>query len=219
MTDGDGDRSTVDDASVDRRRALTRLALGSGAVVAGAIGGAVATGVSGGGWKRHDVAFDVACLGETWRDSTPNWAENESDFRGAAFSVEGWLYPIGTIPEPGDGFIPTSEGAIGRWLCRGNVLLYAERPEPHVQTSQEFVFGFMTPDQLFPDDLISTSGIEGTLGNQVATRSVIGGTGRYLGATGDQRQITNGFNTSQFADGSGPGQNFQMVFRLLLPDF
>lgn len=208
-------------APVGRRRALTGLAIGGGAVIAGALGGAVvnSTALAAGGWRRESVEFDVAILGDTWRDSTANWAENDSDFRGMPFSVEGWIYPAGTIPTPGDGYVPTGDGSIGRWLCRGHTLVYADRPEPHVQATQEFVFALMAGDQLFPDDLITTSGIEGTFETgQVARRSIVGGTGRYLGATGEQRQVGNGFNTSLFADGTGNAPNLVMRLDLLLPD-
>lgn len=214
-------RDEADSASVDRRTMLGRIALGSGALIAGAVGGAAAsaTGVAAGGWKRENVTFDVACLGETWRDSLVNYAANDSDFRGVPFAVEGWIYPEGVIPVPGDGFVPTQDGSIGRWLCRGSTLVYADRPEPHVQTSQEFVFSSMTGDDLFPDDLLSTSGIEGS--NQpelVSHRSVVGGIGRYVGAGGVQHQEMNGFNTSVFTDGTGTAPNFRMRFELLLPD-
>ena len=218
------DRPTIDggeEQPVDRRRAISRIALGGGAAIAGAVGGvaASASGVAAGGWKRETVDFDVACLGETWRDSLVNWAENDSDFRGSPFAVEGWIYPAGTIAQPGDGFVPTSDGSIGRWLCRGAVLVYADRLEPHVQSNQEFVFAPMAGDRLFADDNISTSGIEGTfLTDQVARRSIVGGTGRYLGAGGLQRQATNGFNTSNFADGTGNAPNFTMTFELIIPD-
>jgi hypothetical protein len=225
MTDADIDDQSEseegDGHNVGRRRAITGIALGTGAVIAGAVGGAAATasGVVAGGWKKETVEFDVACLGETWRDSLVNYAENDSDFRGMPFSVEGWIYPAGTIPTPGDGYVPTSDGSIGRWLCRGSVLVYADRFEPHVQTTQEFVFGPMAGDQLFPDDLITTSGLEGTFEtSQTAKRSVVGGTGRYAGATGEQFQSQNGFNTSVFTDGTGNAPSFWMRFDLLLPD-
>lgn len=209
------------DSSVGRRGALGRLALGGGALLAGAIGGVAVgtTGVAAGGWRRETVMFDVACLGDTWRDSTANYAANDSDFRGMPFAVEGWIYPAGTIPEPGDGFVPTGDGSIGRWLCRGSTLVHADRPEPHVQSTQEYVFGTMSAGQLFPDDLLTTSGLEGTVEpDQVALRSIIGGTGRFLGATGQQVQRLNGMNTSSFTDGTGNAPNLAMRFELLLPD-
>ncbi|MBT8240915.1 MAG: hypothetical protein KJN63_06775 [Acidimicrobiia bacterium] len=164
------------------------------------------------------MRFDVACIGDTWRDSTANWAANESDFRGTPFSVEGWIYPQGRIPVPGDGFIPTRDQSIGRWFCRGNVLMYADRPEPHVQTTQQFVFGPITTDELFATDNFTTSGIEGTATTQTTRRAIVGGTGAYMGATGEQLQTANGVNTSAFSDGAGLAPNFFVQFDMLLPD-
>ncbi len=209
------------EVQVTRRAALKRLVFGSGLVVAGAVAGGTAAAAStgGGGWKRQSITFDVACLGETWRDSPANWAADESDFRGIPFAVEGWIYPENHIPTPGDGFIPTQDGSIGRWLCRGSVLVHAERLEPHVQTTQEFIFGTMLGDDLFPDDTITTAGNEGTFEtHQLARRSVTGGTGIYMGATGEEFQDWNGFNTSLNTDGTGNAANFRMRFDLLLPD-
>jgi hypothetical protein len=215
-----GDETAEDNAAqnMNRRGALNKLAVG-GAVAVGALGGAGAVAATGsGGWKRETVVFDVACLGDTWRDSLVNYAEDDSDFRGMPFAVEGWIYPAGHIPA-GDGFVPTQDGSIGRWLCRGSTLVHAQRPEPHVQTSQEFIFGPMTPDHLFAADNISSSGTEGTFETkQVAHRAIIGGTGRYFGVTGAQRQEGTGFNTSIFADGTGSAPNFQMEMEMLLPD-
>lgn len=213
---------TIDEAErVDRRTALGRFAVGGGALVAGAvIGGGTAAAVTngGGGWKREELRLHVACLGDTWQDSTANYPASDSDFRGMPFSVEGWIYPDGFIP-PGDGFVPTADGSIGRWLCRGATLVWDQRLEPHVQTTQEFIWGPMAGEQLFAADNITTSGVEGTVEtNQVARRAVVGGTGQYLGASGEQRQEWTGFNTSVFNDGTGPALNFAMHFDLLLPD-
>lgn len=229
MTDSESNDPSADQTTPDtpgeerygRRRALSGIAIGTGAVIAGAVGGAAAsaTGVVAGGWRRETVEFDVACLGDTWRTSPVEFAANDSDFRGVPFSVEGWIYPAGTIPVPGDGYVAGQDGSIGRWLCRGQLLVYADRPEPHTQTTQEFVFAPMSGDRLFPDDLITTSGLEGTFEtDQVTRRSITGGTGRYMGATGEELQAGNGFNTTSFTDGTGNAPNFTMRLELLLPD-
>lgn len=201
-----------------RRRFIGGLTIGAGAA-AGAITGAAASMVSSGGWRRERVEFEVAVLGHTWRDSTANWSESESDFRGMPFQVEGTIYPAGALPEPSDGFVPTDAGAIGHWFCRGNTLVYADRLEPHVTSTQEFIFGMIKPDDLFAEDVLTTSGIEGTETRQVAHRPVVGGTGRYLGATGAQAQVPTGANTTLFSDGFGNALNLRMTFDLFLPDF
>ncbi len=199
-----------------RRRLLTGLAVGGAAVVGGAVGGVGVAAASGGGWRRQTLTFDVACIGDLFRYSVPVNPADEADFR-VPFLVEGWIYPAGTIPE--SGFIPTADSSIGRWFCRGWQVLDAGRPEPHALTLQEYVFGPITADRLFPPDNLTSSGLEGTFGSEVTTRSIIGGTGQYLGATGQVRQATTGVNTSVCAAGSGdPAPNFAFEFDLLIPD-
>ncbi len=206
--------------STDRRSLMRAAAVGGGALVAGAVGGVSVAAASGGrGSRRNNVEFDVACLGETWRDAPFNFAEDEGDFRGQPFSVEGWVYPAGHIATPGDGFVPGPDEAIGRWLCMGSTLVHARRIEPHAQSTQQFVFAPMSGEELFAADNLTTSGTEGTFEtNQTAIRSISGGTGKYLGATGEARQVVNGFNTSSFSDGTGNAPNFRITFELLLPD-
>ncbi len=211
MTDQD-----TSGADVGRRRMLRGLALGGVAVGAGVVGAGAAVATTGSGWKRETFTYDVACLGHFWRWSNTAMPENDADFR-TPFFVEGWIYPEGTIP--GDGFVPTVDNSIGHWFCRGWTMIDGSRGEPHVTSTQQYVMGAITEDRLFPEDIIVSSGLEGTNGAQVATRPVIGGSGKYLGATGAVRQTHNGVNTTVFADGSGDNAlNFIFEFDLLIPD-
>ena len=199
-----------------RRKLLTGLAVGGAAVVGGAVGGVGVAAASGGGWRRERMTFDVACVGDTFRYSAADNSADEADFR-IPFLVEGWIYPAGTVPEAG--FIPTPDGSEGRWFCRGWQVLDTNRTEPHALTHQEYVFGSITPDNLFPPDNLTSSGLEGTGGSQATTRSIVGGTGRYFGATGQVVQHPNGVNTTVFADGSGDAAlNFIFEFDVLIPD-
>lgn len=210
------DNTERDGPDVGRRRLLTGLALGGAAVAGGVVGGVTTAAASGGGFRRETLTLDVACLGDSWRFGTTVNPANDTDFR-SSFGVEGWVYPEGTVP--GDGFVPTASGAIGHWLCRGWVLVDNLRPEPHVMSTQEYVLDMISPEDLFAADNLTSSGIEGTETDQVAVRSVVGGTGRYIGATGQVTQANNGVNTSVMADGSDlPAPNFIFGFDLLLPD-
>lgn len=203
---------------VNRRRLLAGAGLASAAVAGGAVGGGVVAAASdGGGLRRESLSLDVACMGDTWRDSPVRNPADQGDFRGVPFSIEGWIYPEGTIP--GDGFVPTSEGAIGHWFCRGTVIIHSQRPEPHVTSTQEHILGRISPDHLFPPDTLTCTGLEGTFVTQLAAlRPVIGGTGRYMGAVGQVRQVPNGVNTSIFDDGTDdPAPNFRFEFDLFLP--
>ena len=66
----------------------------------------------------------------------------------------------GTISKK-ETFDPVSADAIGTWFCRGWLLGYPERSEPHVISTQEYVLGAIRPDRLFPSDTLASSGTEG----------------------------------------------------------
>lgn len=143
-------------------------------------------------------------------------AANDADFRSPSL-VEGWIYEAGTIP--GDGFVPTPDGAIGRWLCRGWVVIDGARSEPHAASLHEYILGRSTEDEVFPPNTLASTGMEGNNRDQVGIRAVTGGTGLYIGSTGEVRQTNKGFNTTVFADGSGDNApNFGFELDLLLPD-
>lgn len=200
--------------TVGRRSLVGGLALGGVALGSGVAGGAVGsrTGV---GFRRHRLAVEVACLGPTMRTAAPDNVTDDGDFR-SMLLVEGLLFAPGTIP--GDGFIPTVDAAIGHWICRGWFMNSAARPQPHLVTSQEYLFAVITPERLFPRDTISTTGIEGTdVRDLPFHRTVSGGTGRYVGATGEQQQSWFADNASLFSDGL-PAPCFRVSFDLLLPD-
>lgn len=209
------DDNTTDAVDAGRRRLMTGLAFGGVAVAGGAVGAVAAPALgSGVGFERKTLTFDVACNGNLWRDVFPAEPENDSDFR-SAFMVEGYIYPVGTVP--GNGFIPTPEGSIGTWFCRGWVIIDGTRPEPHVNSVQEYVLGEISEEQLFPPDKLSSSGLEGTVTDQVTVRAVIGGTGQYMGAIGQVRQINNGVNTTVLRGTPDPAPNFIFEFDLVVP--
>lgn len=197
--------------SVNRRNLLKKgsLLAGAGVVVLGA-DRALAT-------PQARVTYDVACLGDTFRiilhpDANPQAGE----FRGSPFSVEGWIYRAGAIQ--GTGFDPASAPAIGRWFCRGWFVINPERFDPHVITTQEYVFGRIGTDRQFPPDTLASSGLEGTFDPaQTPIRSVIGGTGQFAGATGVVFQHGRGTNTTVIAPLGIQAANFHFEFDLRLP--
>ena len=198
--------------SIDRRKLLAGVGVGA-AVIGGVTGAASASG--GVEIRKETVTFDVACNGGTWRDS-PVRDQPTGDYRGTPFMVEGFIYPEGTVAP--NGFVPSADQAIGHWFCRGFLLLHSERPEPHLASVQEYQFGRISESDLFPEDGITTSGIEGSvIQDQIMHRSVIGGTGRYRAASGELTQENLGFNTSILADGTGDAApNFRCTFDLFL---
>lgn len=199
----------------DRRRLLTGAALGAGAIGAGAIGG-VAGAVVGGRADRRALTVDVACIGTEWREAVTRDPVDDGDFR-AAFVVEGWIYPAGTVVDTG--FVPVEDGSIGRWFCRGWTILHGGRPEPHVLSEHQYHLGPISESSLFPTDLLVSNGLEGTVTEQVSTRAVTGGTGEWLGATGAVRQVPRGVNTTALYGTPDPAPNFTFEFDLLLPMF
>lgn len=110
--------------------------------------------------------------------------------RGAWFVTEGRIYPGGTIKGDGSTFDPSSAGALGTWHCRGTHLISLTEilagVSPWVATTQTYEL---------PDDAraLTTDGLEGAA---PVVRAVIGGTGRFSGLLGVQRQELLGFNTT-----------------------
>lgn len=206
--------STVSGATVGRRGLVGGLALSGVALGAGAAGGVVGSR-SGMSSRRQTLAIEVACLGPTMRNTDPSNKADDGDFRNA-FMVEGLLFPQGTIL--GDGFIPVEDRSIGRWICRGWFINDSARPQPHISSTQDYVFARISAEQPFARDLITSAGIEGTdKRNVVWYRAVTGGTGKYFGAIGEHAQSFFAENATTFSDGFA-APCFRVEFDLLLPD-
>ena len=128
------------------------------------------------------------------------------DLRGASFSVEGDLYPGGTLPT-GDGIDSSAVAPSGHWFCRGWFITNPGRPNPAVISTQEYLFGRISAAQPSPPDQLVSSGLEA--GVPVTIRSLIGGAGRYRGVAGEVAQQTIGSNKTVFngAGTPGPGGN------------
>lgn len=217
----DGTAETAQDSADDgihRRGVLRGLALGTVALGAGALGGvgAARAGVAS-SFRQRRVVVEVACLGELWREAKRGNPADDGDFRGA-FSIEGWIYPEGTIK--GDGFIPREDGSIGRWFCWGAQLIDSSRPEPHTSSQTMYVFGQLRADNQFPRNSLQTVGLEGTLDrSQTCWRTVVGGTGEYVRATGEMSEVVIATNTSLFVDGTNdPSPCWRCEFDLWVPD-
>lgn len=203
--------------AVTRRDLLRKGAVLGGA---GAAFGALSTLGSGCAVAQttEKTTYDVACLGDTLRIQ-PTEGNEEGDLSGNTFYVEGHVYPEDTIPTPGDGFDPSSEEPLGRWICRGWFMITPDRPEPHVITTQEYVLDAISEDQLFPADVLTSSGMEGSdTEEQTPIRSVVGGTGRFAGATGVVLQHGNGRNTTELRGIGDNAPNFRFEFSLLVPE-
>src|SRR5262245_30829503 len=101
-----------------------------------------------------DVAEDFALFNPTFVRATDTQPE-----RGSFFVTEGNIFPGGTIQGDGANFDPNSDGALGRWFCRGTHLVSATEfltSARAVHTGQLY---------LFPDESrsITTEGVEGNI--------------------------------------------------------
>jgi hypothetical protein len=142
-----------------------------------------------------DIAEDFSLFNPTLVKPTDTQPE-----RGSFFVTEGNIYRAGTIKGDGANFDPNSTGSLGRWFCRGTHLVPASAIPAAafwVQTAQAY---------LFPDDTrtLTTEGVEG---NGTVVRVVTGGTGKYSGFVGEQRQEFLGFNSTG-------GVNLRVTFLL-----
>ena len=199
-------------ANPDRRQLLTRTLWGS--IGAAASLAALPSEAEASDGRR--VVFEVACLGNTFSVILAPGADPVDPFnaRGTTFIVEGNLYRRGTIPVGVFDWDPSSAEPIGHWFCRGWTINRTgrpgeeDRPEPFALVHWEFAIGRFTPDNLFPADQITASGIVGTVGGQQPTLSVVGGIGRYLAAHGSVTANIFGANITG-------APNFTTDFRLV----
>ena len=164
------------------------------------------------GVEGATLTFDVACLGNTLAVNAQAALDAKGgDMRGSTFSVEGNLYPSGTIPA-GTGWDPTSVAPTGHWFCRGWFILNAARPVPHLMSTVEYLFSRISDAQPSPVDQIVSSGVEG--GTPVVTRSIIGGAGRYRGMTGELVEQVIGSNTTVLNGSTNHAPNWRIYVTL-----
>jgi hypothetical protein len=138
-----------------------------------------------------DVAEDLTRFNPTFVKPTDTQPE-----RGSFFVTEGNIFPYGTIQGDGASFDPNSEGAIGRWLCRGTHLVSASdipAAPIWVNTTQLYVLPRKSGGQAQGGDSIVTEGLEGS---GMLVRAVAGGAGVYRDYVGEQRQEFLGFNAT-----------------------
>lgn len=177
-----------------------------------------AAGASG----RHVEVFDVAMLGDTL-DVIAGPHVDDFDLRGTTYYVEGPIYPGFTIPNEQTGWDPSQHTGqeIGHWFDIGSFMLYRGRPHPHLYGTMTHIFGLITADNNFPVDQVSSIGTEAspTQDTKPSTRSIVGGAGRYIGASGQITLYGNGSNTT-FSNVFGvirPAPNLRFFFEFITP--
>jgi hypothetical protein len=125
--------------------------------------------------------------------------------------TRGGIYSGGTLP-PGPGFDPSGKPGIGTWSCHGLLMLGPGPSLPDVRTGQEHALGPVGARRFGRSQLHSNS-FEPHDDKGAATRSVIGGTGRFAAAQGVVVESAIGTNTTKLPDGSD-APNLRFEFRL-----
>ncbi len=170
---------------------------------------AIATTLSivlGGWWwhqdqksSSHSFLIDVSCDGNTFVFTGPETPNGNPD-NGAAFVVQGVIYPAGTLADPNSGLLADGtpqfpSQVLGTWTCRGYFINEGlETPTGQfVVTTQTYDFGgepFSGAPSLTSDgpELID-------LGVPFA-RAVTGGTGFFRGVGGQVIQVAIGNNAT-----------------------
>lgn len=171
---------------------------------------------------RREV-YDVALLGDTLL-IVPGPNIDNGDLRGTTYYVEGPIYPGFTIPTEQTGWDPSQHTAqeIGRWLDIGSFMSFPGRPNPHLYGTMTHIFGLITADNNFPVDQVCSIGTESsrTQDTLPSTRSIAGGAGRYIGASGQITLFGNGSNVtvSDVLGRSGPAPNLRFFFDFIESD-
>ena len=154
----------------------------------------IAAATASDGVLRFDVAEDgthfVFDPDLTDGDGMPSY--------GTSFVTHGYLYPAGTLSENNgvnaDGSPEFPDQVLGEWICRGWFVGEGMRTTTGaiVVTSQLYSFGD-TPGEA----MISSDGYElADVGVEIA-RAITGGTGSFVGAGGEARQILLGLNATE----------------------
>jgi hypothetical protein len=120
---------------------------------------------------------------------------------GAEFITEGYIYPSGTITCQNnecngvleDGSPEFPDKVVGKWVCRGWFIGDGAHTTtgPWVATTQIYDLGTTSGASM-----IVTDGYELSDLNVAFRRAIVGGTGQYSQALGEQTQELLGFNPS-----------------------
>ena len=158
-------------------------------------------------WKT--LVIDVAMDGRTLSVNTASPTDTEPK-RGATGTINGKMYPGGTIAA-GDGLdIDTLTGSIGTLSTRGTFNVDLSQllagAHPALFTTQDYVFS--ATGALDSEDSLMSEGQEV---GATTHRVVLGGTGRYRGVIGEVQQETLGMNSTGFL-------NFRFTFRIRTPE-
>ncbi len=170
------------------------------------------------GGKQINLDFDVAQDGNTFKvialdDAFPPFDTlDDIDFeevhpgQGAVFSVLGFIYPAGTLQGGAvsgtdvNGNPAFPELVLGSWNCRGWFIQSGLPGTTGIQLLGTQVWLFDAYHSEFGGQTIVTDGIDLSIEevdlDVPFKRAIIGGTGQFNGAIGEQTMTNFGFNDS-----------------------
>jgi len=148
------------------------------------------------------ITLDVAMDAASARASRPDWSIT-GPLRGDSFVSGGLVYLGGSIPD-GDTttFTPGDEGRLGSLVVRGQYIADGAEIASGARYSVASTHIFMLDE----GSGVVTEGLEGN-GSEV--RAVVGGYGKYSGATGQVTQDVVGSNGS-----AGPNLRFTFTLKV-----
>lgn len=164
---------------------------------------------------KHVIEVDVVENPRKFSfDETPAFEDGAPAY-GGEFVTQGYIYKKGTL-EMGDGVDVDGnpefpERVIGTWFCRGWHLGDGARTVtgPVVITHQLFNFG-----SEYGEQTIATDGIELADIDKQIKRAIIGGTGKFKYASGEQIQYLKGFNQFETEEGNLVGVKLRIKLKV-----
>ena len=163
--------------------------------------------------RGRSLVLDVACLGHTFAPNNGGALDPANgDLRGISFCVEGLIFPAWSIPNGVQFDLESAPASTGNWFCRGWFVSHPGRPLPFTMNIQDYVLEPVGGDNPWPRNTLTTNGPEGV--PETFIRSIIGGTGRYSGAQGEEVMETIGTNSSILNVVGQSAPNFRFHFDL-----
>lgn len=189
------------------RKRLVHISLALGLVMLSLVALAFATTAQSN--DEMSMTIEIAGDGNSFVMQEQPVNDEGAPLHGNPFIIRGYIYPEGTLTASNgileDGSAEFPEQVIGTWICNG--WFYGDSvgasTGPYAVTHQIFEFGATETGE----SSIMTYGFEMIDIDLPFNRSVMGGTGEYSAATGNQVQTYLGDNPSF-------GPNFRISFTL-----
>lgn len=151
-----------------------------------AVSGYTVLAQSGGETMRFEIAED----GNRFVFGQERLHEDGMPAYGTPFVTQGYIYPEGTL-NGSNGVLPNGEPefpdqVLGTWTCYG----YMIGDGAHTTTGEWVI---STQVYQFEDGIIVTDGFEVADLDTAVSRAITGGTGEFVGVSGEQVQELRGF--------------------------